>query len=171
MPPQLSVYIRISQRSRFDKQWRRLLDGPGLERNEAAIIFTAFALADIMIPSSSLIRRHSREDHYRWMMLLGDPISSPSSSATDSVDNSFAKVQLLGLTSIYHLYTGRSDRVWECIGIAMRKAIVFGLFDERTKSWIGLDNVQREYRRRLAWYMLSLERCVTREGDDMGRWT
>ena len=99
------------------------------------------------------------------MMLLGDPISSPSSSATDSVDNSFAKVQLLGLTSIYHLYTGRSDRVWECIGIAMRKAIVFGLFDERTKSWIGLDNVQREYRRRLAWYMLSLERCVTREGD------
>lgn len=131
------------------------MDGTGIPRIEAAIIFTAFALADIMIPSASLIRRHSREDHHRWIMLLGDPKSSP---IKDSVDNSFSKIQLLGLTSIYHLYEGRADHMWECVGVAMRKAILFGIFDERTKSWAGLTSLEKEYRRRLAWYMLTLDR-------------
>lgn len=152
---QLSSYFRISQRSLFEKQWRSLLDGTGVHQTEAAIIFTAFALADVMIPSASLMRRHSREDHHRWMTLLGDPTSSPLGQ---SVDNSLPKIQLLCLHCIHHLYESNMDHLWECIGVAMRRAIIFGLFDERSRSWLGLSNLEKEYRRRLAWYMLTLDR-------------
>jgi hypothetical protein len=152
---QLSSYFRISQRSLFEKQWRSLLDGSGIDRTEAAILFTAFALADIMIPSASLMRRHRREDHHRWMTLLGDPTSSILGEA---VDNSLPKIQLLCLHCIHHLYESKMDHLWELIGVAMRKAIIFGLFDERSRSWLGLNNLEREYRRRLAWYMLTLDR-------------
>lgn len=135
------------------------MDGPGVERHQAAMILTSFALADFMIPPASRSNDfgYNRNDHYRWMRILGDPSSIPLGT---SLDSSFEKIQLLAMNSIYHLYTGQTDCLWEYIGITMRKATTFGLFDERSKSWIGIDNLTAEYRRRLAWYMVSMDRCV-----------
>jgi hypothetical protein len=154
---ELCSYFRISQRLLFEKQWRLLIDGTGIHRTEAAIIFTALALADILVPSASPMRKHSSEDHHRWMTLLGDPVSSAFESA---VDKSFAKIQLLAMRAIFHMYQGRLDHLWESVGMAIRKATIFGLFDERTTSWFGLSNLDKEYRRRLAWYLLVLDRSV-----------
>lgn len=113
-------------------------------------------MAAVMLPSRSPIKKHSREDQHRWLTLLGYSTDAPLRD--EVADNSFQKILLIGMTSVYHLYEGRSDRVWETIGIAIRKGIVYGLYDERRKIWRTLTPLEKEYHRRLAWYSLSVER-------------
>lgn len=151
----LSIYIRINQRSLIDKYWHKLLEGQGLERNKLAVLCTIMAMADGTAPPNSNVRKHTMQDHDRWVKLAGDPLVTPFE---EQVDNSFERVMTLGLLAIYNLYMGRHDRLWECMGAAVRKGYIIGLFDERHKSWHGISNIDKEYRRRLAWYMLSLER-------------
>lgn len=151
----LAIYIQISRRSAIEADWHALLDGPGLDRNRTRILCTIMAMADGTSPPHGRIRKHTMKDHDRWLRLMGDPLLT---SFDAPVDNTFERVTSLGLLAIYNLYMGRHDRLWECMGAAIRRGYIIGLFDERHKAWQRLSNIDKEYRRRLAWYMVSLER-------------
>lgn len=152
---QLSIYIRINQRSAAEDMWQRLQDGAGVSENQVRIICTMLAMASGTAPATSNHLRYQNTDHFKWVSMMGSPLVSRFG---DPVDNTFDRILAMGLLSIYFLFMGNNDRLFECIGATIRRGYAHGLFDERTRAWDNLTLVQKEYRRRLAWYMISLER-------------
>lgn len=152
---ELSIYIRINQRSTLELDWQKLHDGRGIGENKVRILCTVLAMASGTAPAHSKVHKHKSEDHFRWVILMGSPLTSRFGHA---VDNSFDRVLAMVLLAIYFLFMGMNDRLWEVIGSAIRRGVTFGLFDERSKAWDSLSHIDREYWRRLAWYTLSLER-------------
>lgn len=151
----LGYYFRVTQRSMIDKYWHKLLEGAGLERNKMRIICIILTLANGTAPPKSRIHRASFKTHHEWINLMGNPLTTPFGQHTD---NSFESISALMLLAIYYMFIGKHDRIWECMGVAVRKGFNLGLFDERHRAWGPLSNLEKEYRRRLAWYLLSLER-------------
>lgn len=151
----LGYYFRVTQRSMIDKYWHKLLEGAGLERNKVRIICIIISLANGTAPPKSKVRKESLRTHHEWINLMGNPLTTPFGQHTD---NSFEAISALMLLAIYYMFIGKHDRIWECMGIAVRKGFNLGLFDERHRAWGPLTNLEKEYRRRLAWYLLSLER-------------
>ncbi|MCO5585098.1 hypothetical protein L7F22_039030 [Adiantum nelumboides] len=151
----LGYYFRVTQRSMIDKYWHKLLEGAGLERNKMRIICIILTLANGTAPPKAKVHRASLRTHHEWINLMGNPLTTPFGQHTD---NSFESISALMLLAIYYMFIGKHDRIWECMGVAVRKGFNLGLFDERHRAWGPLSNLEKEYRRRLAWYLLSLER-------------
>ena len=120
-----------------------------------------FAIVGLMLPSAHLDldsyeispkRLHARFYRMAFEVIDGghDPLSRP--------DGSYMRVIVDALAMMYTVFAGLHDLAWQQVGRTARRAEGIHLFDESHRAWLQLSDIKKEYRRRLAYSIVIVDR-------------